>query len=86
MLDDPSVSVRDAAFCNSGRGLLLRTDRWAYIQYKKGEEEIFDMHKDPKQYVNLVGNPEYAEALNSMREMLEAKLKAVRTNDLGMTY
>jgi len=86
MLDDPSVSVRDAAFCNSGRGLLLRTDRWAYIKYKKGEEEIFDMHKDPKQYVNLVKNPEYAEALNSMREQLAAKLKTVRSNDLGLKY
>lgn len=86
MLDDPSVSVRDSAFCNSGRGVLLRTDRWAYIRYKKGEEELFDMHKDPKQYVNLVKNPEYAEALESMRDKLAVKVKTVQTNDLGVKY
>ena len=86
LLDDPSGSVRDAAFCNSGKGLLLRTDRWAYIRYKKGEEEFFDMRKDPKQYTSQVNNPEYAEALKSMRAQLDAKLKTVRKNDLGLKY
>ena len=86
MLDDPSVSVRDDAFCNSGKGLLLRTDRWAYIRYKKGEEELFDMHKDPKQYNNLAKNDEYIEQLDSIREQLATKLKRVQSNDLGLSY
>ena len=62
MLDNPSHTVRDTAFCvNGGRGgFLLRDDRWACIQY--GEDaakgiELFDMKNDPKQYTNPAANP-----------------------------
>ena len=36
MLDDPAVKVRDAAL-SSGKGRLLRTEKWALLDYgKKG--------------------------------------------------
>jgi iduronate 2-sulfatase len=89
MLDDPTHSVREAAFSVNGRGFLLREDRWAYIQY--GEDgskgiELFDMKKDPKQYTNLAGNPEYAKEVKRFKTLMAAKLKEVRTNDLGRDY
>ncbi|MCA9271151.1 MAG: sulfatase [Planctomycetales bacterium] len=85
LFDDPTQSVRDSAFSVNGRGFLLREDRWAYIQYGedgKGGAELFDMHNDPLQYVNLAQKPEHAEVVAEFRAKLAAKLKAVRANDL----
>ena len=81
MLDDPTAKVRDSAL-TSGKGYLFREDRWAYIHYGKAEE-LYDMGNDPKQYTNLVNDPEYAEVLAGLRKRLAAKLIEVRNNDLG---
>ena len=40
------------------------------------------MHKDPKQYTNLAGNPEYKELVEEFKTKMTAKLQAVRANDL----
>ena len=86
MLDDPTHQVRDAAFCVNGRGFLLREDKWAYIQYgetaKRGIE-LFDMVKDPKQYTNLARMPKYKPVVERFKAKFAAKMKAVRSNDLG---
>ncbi|MFK7777157.1 MAG: DUF4976 domain-containing protein, partial [Gimesia sp.] len=94
MLDDPSVSVRDAAFSvdprgKGNRGFLLRDDRWAFIQYKEDASagvELYDMQNDPQQYTNLAGNPKYQTTVTALKKRLAAKLKDVRENDLGHTY
>jgi iduronate 2-sulfatase len=86
MLDDPSVTVREAAFCVNGRGFLLREDKWAYIQYAENASkgiELFDMKKDPKQFTNLAPMPEYEPVVNEFKKKLAAKLRDVRNNDLG---
>lgn len=94
LLDNPSLRVRDAAFSvdprgKGNRGFLLRDDRWAYIQYKEDASagaELYDMEKDPQQFTNLVGKPEYALTVAVFQERLAAKLKDIRTNDLGHSY
>jgi len=81
MLDDSAVKVRDAAL-SSGKGRLLRTDKWALLDYgKKGE--LYDMEKDPKQYDNLINDSKYAEVLSGMKEKLKVKLAEIQKNDLG---
>ena len=91
MLDDPSHSVRTAAFSVAPmqKGFLLRTDDWAYIQY--GEDgnkgaELFDMKNDPSQITNLVDDPKYRELAQSFKAAVTEKLKSVRDNDLGLSY
>ena len=81
MLDDPSVKVRDAAL-SSGKGRLLRTENWAFLDYGKSGE-LYDMRKDPKQYNNLINDSKYAEVLSGMKEKLKAKLTEIQKNDLG---
>jgi iduronate 2-sulfatase len=81
MLDDPAVKVRDAAL-SSGKGRLLRTENWAFLDYGKSGE-LYDMKTDPKQYVNLIDNPAYAETLATMKAKLKAKLTEISKNDLG---
>ena len=87
MLDDPTHTVRDAAFCvaPSRKGFLLREKKWAYIQYgEKAEKgiELFDAEKDPKQYDNLAKKKEYQPVVKAFKKKLAARLKAVRANDL----
>lgn len=90
-LDDPSYEVRDMAFSVSqgGKTFLLRTNKWAYIQYDEDAEsgmELFDMEIDPKQYTNLAYKPEYLKTVENFQKKLAAKLKEIRTNDLGIDY
>jgi iduronate 2-sulfatase len=48
----------------------------------KGGAKLFDMQTEPKQFANLVDNPEQAARVAEFRKKLAAKLTAVRTNDL----
>lgn len=87
LLDDPERAVRDAAFCVAPmrKGFLLREDEWAYIQYGERAEngiELFDMEKDPKQYVNLARKEDYQPVVRAFRKKLADKLAAARDNDL----
>jgi len=88
MLDDPSHSVRDAAFCVAPmrKGFLLREKDWAYIQYgEKADKgiELFDMQKDPKQYVNLAKKKKFQPVVKAFKKKMAAKLADLRNNDLG---
>src|SRR5699024_10367343 len=92
-LDDPEYQVRDMAFsisrCNGELFYLIRTNKWAYIQYGKngkGGMELYNMQYDPKQYNNLAHYPQYEHLIKKMKERLKVKLKRVRNNDLGINY
>ena len=87
MLDNPSHSVRDTAFCVAPmrKGFLLREKDWSYVQYGEKAEngiELFDMKKDPKQYVNLAQKKEYLPVVKAFKKKLATKLASVRENDL----
>ncbi len=89
MLDDPSKEVRETAFSVAPmrNGFLLREKHWAYIQYEEDASkgvELFDLAKDPRQYVNLAKDPRYADHLARFKRALGDKLREVRTNDLNL--
>ncbi|WP_341216078.1 sulfatase [uncultured Wocania sp.] len=89
--DNPKKKVRDMAFCVSqgGKSFLLRHDKWAYIQYNEDASagiELFDMENDPKQFTNLAKNPNYSKIVARFKKKLAKKIKAVRSNDLGIEY
>ena len=91
ILKNPSHSVRDFAFSvtHGGNSYLIRTDRWAYIQYgKDGAQglELFDMKQDPGQFRNLVHLDYYQEIVRDMKSILQQKLSEIQQNDLGKTY
>ncbi len=84
-LDNPSATVRDAAFCVNYNSFLIRTDKWAFIQHGRDGKlglQLFDMEKDPKQYTNLAHSLEYADTVAELRSRLDTKLKEVSKNDL----
>jgi choline-sulfatase len=88
---NPKHKVREMAFSvtQQGNTFLLRTDKWAYIQYNENASagiELFDMKNDPKQFTNLANNPKYATIVSSFKKKLQQKLKKVRDNDLEINY
>ena len=87
LLDDPTASVRDAAFSVAPmrKGFLLREKDWAYIQYEEDASkgiELFDMVEDPLQYTNLANDPAHQEHVEAFKMKMAAKLKSLRDNDL----
>lgn len=41
----------------------VRSERWRYIRYADGSEELYDHHSDPHEWTNLAGDPQYAEVI-----------------------
>jgi hypothetical protein len=42
-------------------------ERWRYIHYADGEEELYDVVQDPHEWENLAGQPEFAGAKANLR-------------------
>ena len=80
ILNNPSASVREAAFCVKGKdSLMLRSKKWAFMQYgKNGQKgfELYDMQKDPKQHTNLAKKAEYKSILDQFKKTLSEKMKS----------
>ncbi len=78
VLDDPGATVRDSAYTFRGNGAhLLRTDRWAYLRYRGGEEELYDMDADPRQFTNLIDTAGAAGFAATMRRRADARIAAI---------
>lgn len=48
----------------------VRSEDWRYIVYADGSEELYDMKKDPNEWNNLAGDPEYASIIAEHRKFL----------------
>jgi arylsulfatase A-like enzyme len=54
----------------------LRTDRWRYIRYANGDEELYDHANDPNEHTNVAGKPEWAELKAGLAKRLPTANKA----------
>lgn len=48
----------------------VRGNRWTYIRYRGGEEELYDIRHDPHEWHNLASRPEHAETITALRRWL----------------
>ena len=48
----------------------VRSENWRYIRYADGSEELYDMQKDPNEWSNLAGNPEYEKIIAEHRKWI----------------
>lgn len=76
LLDDPRRPWDRPAFTQIERegfmGRSVRTQRWRYIEWDDGRKgaQLYDHDRDPKEYVNLAGNPDAAETVNRLKLLL----------------
>ena len=62
-IDDPIVFKEP----HTQKEIFVRTERWRYIQYADGAEELYDHHHDPHEWTNLAAQPEHRETLAAHR-------------------
>ncbi|MDP1591755.1 MAG: hypothetical protein Q8M07_28615, partial [Prosthecobacter sp.] len=64
LLADPSTKRdKPAITCMGGgknAGYAARDERWRYIRYSDGSEELYDHQNDPNEWANLAAKPEHA--------------------------
>ncbi len=61
LLKNPSLEWTRPALTNHGQGNhALRSERWRYIRYADGGEELYDHATDPNEWTNLATKPEFA--------------------------
>jgi choline-sulfatase len=70
-LDDPTTPRERPVLITYGRGNhAVRSDRWRYIRYSGGGEELYDHTVDPHEWTNLIGDEQYASLVAELRERL----------------
>jgi arylsulfatase A-like enzyme len=63
LLRNPSAKWEQPALTTNGyRCDSLRSERWRYIRYADGSDELYDHGNDALEWTNLAGKPEHAEA------------------------
>ncbi len=61
LLRDPKAKWNHPAITTYRNGnYSIRSERYRYILYTDGTEELYDHTKDPNEWTNLAGNPEFA--------------------------
>ena len=61
LLVNPSSSWGKIAITTFGQNNhAIRTDRWRYIRYANGDEELYDHRNDEYEWTNLAAKPEHA--------------------------
>jgi hypothetical protein len=51
---------------------MVRTGRYAYIEYEAGERELYDLKADPYQLRSLHGSPQHQNVMEDLHARLEA--------------
>lgn len=74
ILKAPEAEVKPGAV-SFAKGTSWRTKDWAYIRYKNGKEELYDMKEDPGQITNLAGDTHHAEQLSKMANGLKKRAR-----------
>ena len=80
LLRDPRASWDHPSLTTFGRNNhSLRNERWRYLRYADGSEELYDHAADPLEWKNLARDPQYAR----LREELGRQLPTVNAADVA---
>ena len=71
LLKNPDAKWERPALMTMGRGNhAVRSERWRYIHYSDGTEELYDHQNDPWEWDNLANNADYAAIIKEHRKWL----------------
>ena len=75
LLRDPEAPRSTPALTTrQGRHHAIRTDRWRYIRYSDGSEELYDHELDPMEWSNLAGDAAHSETVERLATTLDQML------------
>lgn len=76
LLRDPAATRETPALTTrQGQHHAVRTDRWRYIRYADGSEELYDHDADPMEWKNLAGLAEFKATKQELATALEGMLR-----------
>lgn len=71
LLKNPSSEWQGVALTTYGRGNhAVRTDRWRYIRYADGSEELYDHRDDPYEWKNVASTPDLAAVKTELAKVM----------------
>jgi iduronate 2-sulfatase len=73
ILKKPTKQVKKSALSFVKKGTSMRTEKWAYMKYKDGSEELYDMQEDPKQFNNLASAGSKLIVLKKLRKQFQIR-------------
>lgn len=79
-LNDVEVPGKEIEFTiGSPKGYGIRTESYRYTEWRKEINHadfsmLYGLEKDPDEFENLVGNPDYKELIQKLKEELNARL------------
>jgi arylsulfatase A-like enzyme len=62
----------------------LSSDRFRYIHYQSGDEELYDIKTDPHEWTNLANNSEYLTQLEELRAFVPRDIVPVHESQPGI--
>jgi arylsulfatase A-like enzyme len=62
----------------------LSSDRFRYIHYQSGDEELYDIKTDPHEWTNLANNSEYLTQLEELRAFVPKDIVPVHESQPGI--
>ena len=83
LINDPTIELPPALSTYMYGNHALRTERWRYIRYVDGSEELYDHFNDPNEWTNLANKKEYEEIIRNLRCYLP-KHDAQQVKDMEM--
>lgn len=69
-LRNPAAARRPVIVTHKPGNHAVCDDRWTYIRYRQGGEELYDRGSDAHEWHNLAGNPQYAAVKQSLGKWL----------------
>jgi len=75
LLKNPTQKWHPALMTMGKGNHAVRSDRWRYIRYRDGSEELYDHSKDPWEWTNLATKPEYADVIREHKKWLPTREK-----------
>jgi arylsulfatase A-like enzyme len=82
LMEDPEAEWNRPILTTYGRGNhAVRSERFRYIRYKDGSEELYDHRDDPHEWHNLADDPDYAEVKERLKQHLPEREHPVLDGD-----
>lgn len=86
LLEDADAEWPHAAITHLGRpqNYAVSTERWRYLHYADGSEELYDIVDDPYEWNNRADDPGTEARLKKMRALTPAKMAPLREKQPGL--